>query len=254
MIKESEVFINGLKINYKIAGEGPAILILHGWGGSSDSWTNTQEILAKKNYKIIVPDLPGFGKSGLPSFALNVDEFCKILEKFISELGLDRFYLLGHSFGGALAVKYALKYPQKIKGLILVGAACFRRKNIKKRISFLAAKIFKIFSFLPFYPLMRRIFYKIFFKKSDYPYFEGVMKESYLKIIKEDLSEDLGKIKVPTFIIWGQKDKIKKLKEGLAINKKIKGSVLKIIPGTGHSPHLEKPELLTREILGFLTK
>ena len=74
------------------------------------------------------------------------------------------------------------------------------------------------------------------------------------KIIKEDLSEDLEKIKIPTFIIWGEKDKIKKLKEGKEINRKIKNSVLKVISGAGHSPHLEKPELLTKEILSFLSK
>ncbi len=62
-MSEKQVYINKLKINYKVVGEGQPLLILHGWGGSSDSWQSFQNIIAKENYQVISLDLPGFGKS-----------------------------------------------------------------------------------------------------------------------------------------------------------------------------------------------
>ncbi len=65
-MEEKELLINNLRANYKIAGQGPAILILHGWGGSSDSWLKVQEILANQGYRVVGPDFAGFGKSKSP--------------------------------------------------------------------------------------------------------------------------------------------------------------------------------------------
>ncbi|GAI38906.1 unnamed protein product [marine sediment metagenome] len=63
---EKTLSINNLKVNYKIAGSGPVILVLHGWGSSSDSWVDVMEILSGRGYKVICPDFPGFGKSQPP--------------------------------------------------------------------------------------------------------------------------------------------------------------------------------------------
>ncbi|HXK32096.1 MAG TPA: alpha/beta fold hydrolase, partial [Candidatus Paceibacterota bacterium] len=71
-MKEVRVLINGLETNYKIAGSGPAILVLHGWGGSSDSWVKVQEILSEKGYQVIAPDFPGLGVSANPPIAWGV--------------------------------------------------------------------------------------------------------------------------------------------------------------------------------------
>lgn len=251
-MSEEEIYINGLKINYRIAGLGPAVLILHGWGKGSDSWIEVQKLLTEKGYKVICPDLPGFGKSQKPPQPWGLDNYCDFIEKFIFVLNLEKFYLLGHSFGGALAVKCCLKFPQKIEKLFLIAAACFRRRNFKKRLFFLIAKIFKIFSFLPFYQQIRKSFYKFIVKESDYPYTEGIMRDSYLKIIKEDLENVLEKIQVPVIIIWGEKDKIKKLKEAQRISKEIKNSKLKILENVGHNPHSETPQKLAETITHFL--
>lgn len=253
-MKENEILVDNLKINYKIAGSGPAILILHGWGGGSNSWLKFQEIISNNGYKVIILDLPGFGKSEKPFFAWELNDYCSFIEKFIFSLNLEKFYLLGHSFGGALAIKYCFKFPQKIEKLFLIGAACFRRNSLRKKLFLGFVKIFKIFSILPFYSKIRKIFYK-YIIKSDYLFSEErgeVMKNTYLKIIKEDLSNILEKIKISTIIIWGEKDKLKRVQEAYFINEKIKNSELKIISNAGHNLHSEIPEKFSQIVLNFL--
>ena len=235
------MIINGLKINYRIIGEGRPFLILHGWGSNSEKWQKIGELLTEKGVKVIIPDLPGFGKSDKPLKAWNLDYYCNFVEEFVKFLNLDKFFLLGHSFGGALAVKCSLKFPEKINKLFLVGAACIRRKTFKKRFFYALSKIFPSSVFL------RKFFYK-FIIKSDYLSVEGVMKETYLKIIKEDLLDNLSQVQVSTVIIWGGKDDVVKLKDGKIINQKIKNSKLIIIPGGNHDLERKIPEILAKRI------
>lgn len=250
---EKRATINGLNINYKIIGqarpESVPFLILHGWGSRSEKWQDAIKIISDQNFRVIILDLPGFGLSDKPKMSWNIDEYCNFIEDFIKFVNLDSFYLVGHSFGGALAIKYCLRHSQKIKKLFLIDAACFRRSDYRKKFFYVVAKIFKIFSFLPFYDSFRKVFYDFIVGRSDYAYVDGVMKESFLKIINEDLGNVLNKIEVPTIIIWGEKDNITTIKEAYKINAEIKGSKLEIIPGTGHSPYRESPKILAEKIL-----
>jgi len=241
------VIINGIKINYRIIGEGKPFLISHGWGSCSDKWQRVGDLLAQKGLKVIIPDLPGFGQSEKPKNAWDIDDYCDFVEEFTKALGLDKFYLLGHSFGGALALKLALKTPDKIEKLFLVYASFQRRKKLKKRFFWALARIANIFSFLPFFSYLRKGFYR-FFLKSDYPSTQGIMRQSYLKIIKQDLSDILEKIPIPAIIIWGDKDNITPLRQGQLLKEKIKNSQLEIISGVGHNLHLEAPEELAETI------
>lgn len=240
------MIIKGLKINYKILGEGKPLLILHGWGSRSANWQRVGELLVEKGLKVIVPDLPGFGQSDRPKEVWSLDDYCDFVEEFARNLSLESFSLLGHSFGGSLALKLSLRIPEKIDRLYLVSAACFRRKSIKKRILFVIAKVFKIFSFIPF---LRKAFYKFIVRKSDYSYTDGIMKDIYLKAIKTDLSDILEKIQKPTNIIWGEKDDITPLKQGQIINQRIKDSKLIVIPGADHDLNTKYPEELASAFL-----
>ncbi len=244
--------IKGLEINYEVIGEGKPLLILHGWGSNSERWQKVGELLAERGVKVIIPDLPGFGKSQNPSMAWGLDDYCEFVTEFIKFLNLEKFYLLGHSFGGALAVKCSLKFPDKIDKLFLVSAACFRRAALRKKLFYIISKIFKIFSFLPGYQSFRKEFYKFIVRKSDYPYAEGIMKDIYLKIIKEDLLDVLFRVQIPTIIIWGKNDKVKKVEEARLIQEKIKNSRLKIIPNVGHDLNTKAPEELSESIRQFL--
>ena len=253
---EKKVYINGLKINYKIAGEGPVILILHGWGGSSDSWSQIQKILAGQGYKVICPDFPGFGKSQTPFKPWNLTDYVNWLIDFVDFLNLDKFFIISHSFGGRVAVKLAAKHPDKIEKLILCSPAGIKMNpNLTARITlYLSAAGDVVFSKKPLSILkgsMRGWLYFLL-RRTDYVKANSVMRETMKKILEEDLLLHLSKIKIKTLIIWGKKDKIVPLKYGYIFKENIKNSQLEILPGMSHGLHLENPEKLLEIITKFL--
>lgn len=251
-----ETNINGIKTNYQIfgptspaGGEGKPFLILHGWGSNSERWQPIAEQISQKGFKVIVPDLPGFGESAALLEPWNANRYTTWLEDFIKELELNDFYLLGHSFGGALAAKVAIKRAQEVKKLFLVSAACVRKKTTQKDFSKKASKIIKFFSFLPYYSLFRKAVYKFIIRKSDYVYVEGIMKETYLNVIAEDLSFKLAFIKVPTVIIWGDKDESTPPEDAHFIEKQIKNSKLIMVQGAGHDINRKQPEVVVENVI-----
>jgi len=243
---EKTIKVGELNIHYQAFGETllPAnrrVLILHGWGSKSDRWQTTAKLLAGREYEVIILDLPGFGQSDCPQKVWDLNDYSNFVNEFTEKLALDEFYLLGHSFGGSIAVIHSLNFPQKIKKLFLVGAAVIRGETIKKKTTYGLSKIFRFLGYLPF---VKKFFYR-FIIKSDYPSTRGIMREIYLKTIKEDLSDRLPEVKVPTLIIWGEKDDITPLKNAYEINAKIEGSKLEIVPQIGHNLHSEVPGKLS---------
>jgi len=250
--QEHTVDIDNLTVHYKIAGKDPAILILHGWGSKSDRWMQVAELLSQNNFSVVVPDLPGFGKSGAPSFAWSTEDYCNFVEQFVQKLGLQNFFLLGHSFGGGIAVVYASKFRTRVKKLVLFASAVFRRKTARRTLFMIIASIFKVFSFAPFYGLFRKAFYRFIVRKSDYPYTSGVMKEIYKKVIGNDLSSYLSSIQMPTFIIWGDRDDVIPPANAYLIQQKIKNSQIAIMPGGDHDIEQHMPEVLAQKIIEFI--
>mgnify|MGYP001566704708 CR=1 FL=1 len=260
MYQEKAVSINGIETNYKVAGKGELILILHGWNGSSDSWIAIQKILAIAGYKVLVPDLPGFGKTKTPQEIWGIDDYVDWVDNFIKTQVKDKepFFLIGHSFGGRLSIRYTVKNPEKLKKLILIASAGIKpNPEIKTIMISLAARIGNAF-FTP--RIMRRLrdyaknLFYIFLRHKDYVKAEGTMRNIIVRVINEDLSADLPNIKTKTFLIWGDADKLVPVKYSWIFKEKIENSELKILPKIGHSPHIEIPEKLAEIIFSFLRK
>jgi pimeloyl-ACP methyl ester carboxylesterase len=254
-MKEEKILVKEIETNYKIGGKGENFLILHGWGGSSDSWRKIIELLEIK-YKVICPDFPGFGKTKTPENPWDLNNFVDWVKEFVDRLNLESFFLLGHSFGGRVAVRFSALFPKRVKKLILVSPAGIKQKwGIKEKVLFQLAKIGNaIFSknpLLRFKEGMRNIFYWLF-KIKDYSRAKGVMKETMKKIVEEDILPELSKIQKETLIIWGRNDKLVPLKYAFIFKENIKNSKLEILPRIGHSPHLEDPEKLVEILISNL--
>src|SRR3989344_8142648 len=141
---EKKVLVKNLEVNYKIFGKGSPMLILHGWGSKSDKWQKVAELLTEnpsagsgqENIMVIIPDLPGFGASQEPKQPWNLDNYVEWVNEFSQKVyELDGgFNLLGHSFGGAVSAKFAVKYNQKVERLFLVAAACVRKNTFFKKV------------------------------------------------------------------------------------------------------------------------
>ena len=293
-ISEKQIQINGLNINYKTIGNGNVpIVLLHGWGVSSDKYL---ELLKKlysifnTQYSILIPDLPGFGKSEEPKENWKLDDYVEFVDEFIEKTsrkggfeliknilekrqkgstalrGLwsqrskttQNIILIGHSFGGRIAIKYAVKYPEKIDKLILTGAAGIRHKlTIKQKSLFILTKIGKTIFSLPIINNFQKPVYNIFSKiarsrKKDYYSASPRMKKIMKNVLAEDLMDYFDKIKTPTLLVWGRKDKTTPLADGEIMKFKIQNSKLKVIDDANHNLPYQKPEEFVKIMKEFI--
>jgi len=255
-MKGEIIDINGLKIHLEIMGSGEPLLILHGWGSSHYSWAKVQAILADKGYRVIVPDLPGFGDSQAPQKPQTVGDYSDFILKLVEKINLSSFFLLGHSFGGRVAIKFTRQNPQRVKKLILCDSSGIKMELDSKTkaifaLSRLGNTIFSKRIFSEFKKIARRVFY-FFLRHQDYVRAQGVMKETLKLVIAEDLLPELSDIKNKTLIVWGQKDNMVPLKAAYILKEKIVNSELKVFPKIRHNPHREIPGELSETIDQFL--
>lgn len=251
---EKKIKLKGVRLYYKETGEGRPIILLHGWESSSDVFLKVQEYLAKKGFKVFILDLPGFGKSASLPSAWGVGEYADLVLKFADSLGLDKFFLIGHSFGGRISIKLAANHPERVLGLVLCSSAGARRP-FKRFIFFVLAKVGKLLFSLPGLCLFRQPSRKLLYflaRERDYYKARGVMRETMKKVISEDLTLELGKIKMPTLITWGANDQVTPMAHAKILREKIKGAVLKIVPDATHKLPYEKPEQFGHLVVEFL--
>jgi pimeloyl-ACP methyl ester carboxylesterase len=255
--KENKININGIDLYYKTAGEGKPLLILHGWGASSFSWMGIVDEMANKGFELIIPDLPGFGKTEMPKTIWGVGDYADLMVAFIKELNLSDFYLLGHSFGGGIALKMVVEKKVKALKLIFCDAAIVReeRLNLKQRISKFLAKIgTKIISRdSRVYMFFEKVAYKLA-GAYDYHRANPLMKEVFKKVVSEDLTHLLPSVDIPCLIIWGEDDPITPVEDGVLFQQEIDDSELKIIKGARHNPYKTDPVEVAESIIKFLNK
>jgi pimeloyl-ACP methyl ester carboxylesterase len=242
------------------------LIILHGWQSSKEKWQKTKQILEdSEELKVIVPDIPGFKPETELKRPWNLNDYVEWLKYFIQDKEktcpelAEGFFLLGHSFGGRMSIKFAAEYPEKVKRLILVSAAGIKNAPFYKKILGLGAltakklKIERIPFLKDFWEIFRKFFYYYILRKTDYLQASGFLKETIKNILNEDLTSLLDKISVPTLIIWGGKDRITPVKDAYLMERKIKNSTLEILKNVGHTPYLENPQILAQKIKEFLT-
>ena len=111
--KDFTTIIDGLQVAYAEWGLGKPILFLHGWGSSSDSWSKVADEVSRAGFRVLIPDLPGFGKTPPPPQAWGVGEYAAFVEEFARTLNIFPCILAGHSFGGQVAVTLASLRPER---------------------------------------------------------------------------------------------------------------------------------------------
>lgn len=223
------------------------LVFIHGWGVSSETWESLRYFL-QNDFEIFSLDLPGFGKTPIEKI-MTLKDYADFVYNFLIKNNISNPIVIGHSFGGAVAAKFTLLYPDKISKLILVGAAIVRQPSMKTKIF---RKISGIFSpFLP--PKIKMVILKIFgLENSDYIAIQSpLLKETFKNIINENLLPDLPKIKIPTLVIWGNKDIETPLEQGKLIAENIPGTKLVIVKNAGHFLFLEKPTEFAKLIKEF---
>jgi pimeloyl-ACP methyl ester carboxylesterase len=245
--------VNNQNIYYQKVGKGKNLILLHGWKQDVSSFWGVVEQL-KDQFTIWLVDLPGFGRSDAPKSAFSVSDYADTINEFIKQLKIDDPTLLGHSVGGRIGIKLAAKYPNTLNKLILEDSAGIRpKRDLPKIIFYTTAKIFKYLvpNIFNLKEKLRVKFYKSL--ESDY-LTAGELKETFTKVLNEDLTVDLPKVKTNTLLIWGEKDPTLEasLKNGRKMYQLIENSKLAIIENVGHFPHLENPERFIYYVKDFI--
>lgn len=224
-----------ISLYYQEKGQGIPFVLLHGNGESGEYFKNQIEYFSNK-YRMIAVDTRGHGKSPRGTAPFTMDQFAEDLNAFLEEKNINNIILLGFSDGANIAIKFALKYQEKIKALILNGAD-LDTKGVKRSVQIPIEIGYRIS--------------RLFQNKSE----EAKLKTEILGLMVNEpniKSEELHSIKVPTLVIVGTKDLIKE-KHSRLIAENIEGAELSIVEGN-HFIAGKNPIEFNKEIENFLSK
>lgn len=245
---------------YQSISSGKPLVLLHGWGCDWQIWSNQIRELSKK-YKLIIPDLPGFGKSEiLDKKVWNSADYAEWLDEFLSLLKILElpYALAGHSFGGKISALYESKHNnQNLKMLILIDSAGLPNEleYSHKFVSSLIEKTPKAFKKLVNTNLKKKILSNLNLS-TDHLFSNDIQKKILEKVVNENISKVLQEISKPTLVIWGKNDLDTPLDQGRMFNKLIAESHLKIFDQSGHFPFIDESNefntLVTTELEKYL--
>jgi abhydrolase domain-containing protein 6 len=257
-LHSARVKVDGLDVHYLTGGQGDPLLVVHGGTGGAQNWRDNMEQLTDK-YTVFVPDMPGFGLTEPLQGDYHVPQATEFLEGFTGELGLKRFHLLGHSFGGSIALSYALKFPYQISKLVLVSSL-----GLGKEIAFWirwtannpvclffgrsALELLKTVKWL-----IKRLLLPLDF---DLPFSESSISlgssVNGFQVKNRGFSDRLSEIAMPTLLIWGARDPVVPFRQAYAARQVIPDCQVKVFNGSGHSVYREKMVEFSETLRRFL--
>lgn len=229
------------------------ILILHGWGLSGNRYILLKTLLEKSGYAVYAPDLPGFGKEQLKNPYMKLQDYVLFVHNFVRKKKITPFIVIGHSFGGRVAIKYAVTYPHDIELLVLTGVPIIRHVSLKQQAGYSIAKLGNLI--LPsFFSVIKMNTKKVlYFTLGEWDYYNaGPLQEVFRNIISEDLVQYATAIKVQVVCIWGENDRITPVSDLKKIQTMIPHASVVIIPGAGHKLPYEKPQDFLKSLKKYL--
>ncbi|HZL07747.1 MAG TPA: alpha/beta hydrolase [Candidatus Dormibacteraeota bacterium] len=248
-----QIVVDDLLAYYDLSGKGKLILLLHGWGDNARGLSALRQSLAKK-YQVLALDLPGFGSSQAPREVWDLDNYAGFIQASLNKLDLNQPYaVIGHSNGGALAVRavsLGLLKPQK---LVLLAASGIRTGGGTKR--FILKVIAKTGDaatiWLPerYRQALRRSLYDA--AGSDMLVMPQ-LQETFKKTVRQDVQADAASIAIPTLLIYAENDRAVPPGDGQKYHQLIKGSRLEMIADAGHFVHHDQPARVETLIKDFL--
>jgi pimeloyl-ACP methyl ester carboxylesterase len=220
------------------------VLFLHGYLSSKESFYYQINCLVSFGYRVTAPDILGFGGSSPLTKAMSVGDFAEWLKSFILAADIHKPHIVAHSFGARVAVKLVSKDNSICDKLVITGGAGL----VKKRTLKYKGKVAAYRAVKKFFPT----FAENHFGSKEYRTLSHVMKESYKKIVNEDLTDCLKSIKNPTLLLYGENDKTTPYnQEGKVFNSLISGSNLIKMKG-GHFCFSDYPQQFNKQLLNFL--
>ena len=271
--------LHGRTVSYRIAGEEPPILLVHGITNEANTWLPVMERLAERGEGAIAPDLPGHGASdrhrGDHSLGAHASILRDLLAAVYSER--ERITVVGHSLGGGIAMQFAYQFPEQVERLVLIDSGGLGREvSVFLRAATLpgADPVIAMLGSRPLAELGIRVG-KVLESLRLSPGAElrevarGIAslgdeehREAFLRTVRQVLSPYGQRIsaldrlyltaEVPTLLVWGKRDPIIPLAHGEAAHAAAPGSRLEVFEDSGHFPHLDEPERFVEILLDFI--
>lgn len=216
------------------------IVFLHGWGADLNSFLWIKDFFVD-DYSLVFVDFEGFGKSPAPERAMSVSDYVLSLKKLLDNFEIENLVFVAHSFGGRVAIKFSFFYQNFYKSLSLClvdSAGILPRRNLAYKLKVRSFKRLK--KRAESNPKLKEKLLN--FGSSDYRKLNDVMKQTFVKVVNEDLSKYAMFLNCKTVIVWGEKDRETKPYMARKLKKLIKNSNLIFLKGVGHFSFLEKKE------------
>ncbi|GAA3521614.1 hypothetical protein GCM10022393_40040 [Aquimarina addita] len=264
-LKSKNILVNGNKTHYYTNNNTSAkdtLVLVHGLGDDKNSFVQSAKFLTN-DYYLILPDLLASGENNKDKFLdLSIKGQIEFLHKFLTKLGVKKFYLAGNSMGGHISAAYAIAYPDDVKKLVLINAAGLKLDdhmvytgfdNILQNEIDLDKVLSRVFYKVPDMPRpLKKMYISQINDSRDF------LNNSIIPQIKKgkyfDLKDSINKIKAPTLILWGKHDKVVKFNVAERYNRDIPISEIEVIKNASHSPQLEVPNVVATSINKFIQK
>lgn len=250
---EKDLVLDGLRVRIEVTGEGRPLILMHGWG-CNHTTVRSIASTAAQTHTVYNIDFPGFGDSQEPTDVWGVERYTRLVEELVAQEGLDSPVLIGHSFGGRVAILYSSR--NKVDKVVLVDAAGIKPKRSLKY-------YFKVYTFKA-----GKRFWEILLGKekaqkridqmrakrgsSDYAGASPMMRRILSKVVNEDLTDRLQMISAPTLLIWGENDTATPLADAKKMSRLIPDAGLVSFPGCGHYSFLDNPIQFRAVLSSFL--
>lgn len=248
-----QVVVNSLLVNYRRSGKGKVLVLLHGWGDSAKGLTQLQAELSK-NYDVVSIDLPGFGGSEPPKETWGLSEYAQCVADFCEKLRLTPFAYLGHSNGGAIAIRGLGTQKLRSEKLVLLASAGIRGEY-KGRV--LALRLLAKTGKLVTAPLPRTVKKKL--QKKVYTTVGSDMlvaehlQDTFKKVVTDDVRKDAARITTPTLLIYGENDQATPAKWGRMLHEIIGNSEFLLIKDAEHFVHKDAAAEVTQAVRKYLS-
>lgn len=245
----------GIRLHYTLRGAGQPLFLLHGWGCDGKIWERISTFL-EQHFQLYTFDFAGFGLSEEPKQVWGVEEYTRSIEAIAQSEGVSNPILIGHSFGGRVAIVFASR--NKTHKIILTDAA-----GVKPKRGFTYYRkvyTFKLLKRLAPIFLGRERAEKLIAKRrakagsSDYNNASPMMRAILSKVVNEDLCHLMPKIKASTLLFWGDRDTATPLSDAKRMESLIADAGLVVAQGAGHFSFLEQADLYYRVVRSFLSK
>jgi pimeloyl-ACP methyl ester carboxylesterase len=271
-----EIVLHGHRVSYRTAGEGPVVLLIHGITGTSEQWNDVFPLLAE-HYTVVAPDLLGHGHSAKPRGDYSLGAYAVSIRDVMIALGHHRFTVVGHSFGGGIALQFAYDFPVFSERLVVVSSGGLGREvhPLLRAATLPGAELV-----LPLIAHSRVLSAGIFagqlmqrvgleaapdlaeMARGYASLNDGGARQAFLHTLRAVLEPTGQRVSandrlylagmVPTLILWGRRDPLIPCDHAETAHQAMPGSELEIFEKSGHFPHIDQPVRFARALIDFI--